>query len=139
MKLNRKIIMILGLVWAAAACQPQFSSTLTPPQPTQGSARLSFPSTTPSPNPTATPTPTPGGRLRLDLDFNEENQCVREYEDESGSGVVEEGVYRLRLDAANSLTFAPCETIVIGDLVLDVTVALAIWGATIRFGSDNNL
>lgn len=122
MKPDGKFVIFLGLVWAAAACQPQIASTPTASLPAGRAALPSFPSVTPSIVPSPTPTATPGGRLRLDLDFDEENGCIKSYEDELGSGGVEEGVYRIRLEAANTMTFAPCETIVIGDLVLEVTM-----------------
>lgn len=114
------ILSLVGLVVAIAACQPQLASTPTMQDLRSASPTLAPPSATP--RQAATFTPTPGGLVRLSLDFSEDLPCVTAFEEEYGSGKAVEGVYRIELIEGNSLALAPCETIVVGDLVLDVEV-----------------
>lgn len=110
----------MGLVMVLTACQPQFASTPTVTQPSSTPTAPAPPS--PTPSPAATITATPAGLVRLSLDFSEDVICVADFEEEYRSGMSVDGVYRIALEMGGSTALAPCETIVVGDLILDVEI-----------------
>jgi hypothetical protein len=81
---------------------------------------------TPVPSQTYEPTSTPEltRNLRLSEDFSSEFSCVETFENSSAHGRIEDGSYLLEIRGANEIINSNCETLVAGniDLEVDVTV-----------------
>jgi hypothetical protein len=129
-----------------AACQSE-----------QGGVPTFVPSATPTitPLPTRTPTPPPVAtatllpsvtanpteigltpEVRLFEDFSAEVTCLQALDHEQAIGGVQGGAYRLEVIAADATVMSNCETLVAGDLVLEVDARMleAAPGATYYYG-----
>lgn len=58
--------------------------------------------------------------MRLEEDFEGDFTCLTVYDDEGGSGTVAGGIYRMAVNEPGGLSLAICETLVIGDFILEV-------------------
>lgn len=107
------------------------TATATPASPSQTAI---VPSPIYTPAPTATLQDQPG--LLLSEDFSQESTCMESFDNERARGEVEAGVYVLEVYAADEIVNANCETLVVGDFILeaDITVEAFVPGGSYYFG-----
>jgi hypothetical protein len=117
-----------------ASCQSEQNSILTPPPSRTPTATLtpSPPTPTPTITPTSTdlppftPSPTTIGFnvVRLDEDFSGENSCVQQINIPQFQSGIADGEYRLTIVEPEQTVSFNCETLVVGDLSLEVDISV---------------
>jgi hypothetical protein len=127
---NRLIfsLSLMGIIILLSACQgKQFHDEVTyAPLPTYTLYPTYTPgfsdpslSTTPD-NPSPIPTFIHMPEIRLQENFEGSETCVEMFDLPSARGSLEEGVYLLEVSGIDEVVFAVCQTLVAGDIILEV-------------------
>ncbi|MBW8011491.1 MAG: hypothetical protein FVQ83_09675 [Chloroflexi bacterium] len=128
------LFMLIILV-ILAACQNEQDSVITVQPSAIVSSPTSIPTSapllptvtiTPIPSQTSGPIVTPelAPSIRLSEDFSGEFTCVETFDNNAARGRIEDASYFLEIRNANEIINANCETLVVGNLDLEVDVSL---------------
>lgn len=139
----------LAIIFALSACQSEpgglaltrIPLSLTPSAVASATPAPRLPSSTPSAPPAtstaqATPTSEQQSAILMREDFSGDQACMESFDNERALGGIDNGVYVLEVHAADEIVNANCETLVAGDIILEVDVSVEAFtpGGSYYFG-----